>query len=135
MEIQLITHGTLGLISDVTPPKSFPMRGLRARQFAGKPHHPDGRNGTCLPAHWGAGPQHVACVMWATPLMWCLALTTRVRLRPARTITTAAVADVTERQAIISAMNTSMLAELLPLDLMRVGALSAISSFPPLRSW
>jgi 2-octaprenyl-6-methoxyphenol hydroxylase len=30
-------------------------------------------------------------------------------------------------------MNSSMLAEFIPLDLMRVGALSAISAFPPLR--
>ncbi len=44
-------------------------------------------------------------------------------------------ADVTERQAIISAMNTSMLAEFLPLDLMRVGALSPFRLFHRSGSW
>ena len=33
-EIQIETHGELGLISNLGPRKSFPMKGLTARQFA-----------------------------------------------------------------------------------------------------
>ena len=33
-EIQIETHGELGLISKLGPRKSFPMKGLTARQFA-----------------------------------------------------------------------------------------------------
>ncbi len=60
MEIQIITRGTLGLISNVTPPNSFPMRGLRARQFAANRNDPHRRDGTRLPACRSPGPQYVA---------------------------------------------------------------------------
>ena len=132
MEIQLITRGTLGLISDVTPPKSFPMRGLRAREFAANRTILTGETAHAFPP---VGAQGLNMSLRDVGHAVDLVLGYDDAGSPAAMADYHArrSADVTERQAIISAMNTSMLAELLPLDLMRVGALSAISSFPPLR--
>ena len=132
MEIQLITRGTLGLISDVRPAKAFPMRGLRARQFAANRTILTGETAHAFPPVGAQGLNmslrdvgHAIDVVLGFDDAGSLAAMTEYHRRRS--------ADVTERQAIISAMNTSMLAELLPLDLLRVGALSAISAFPPLR--
>lgn len=132
MEIQLITHGTLGLISGVTPPKAFPMRGLRARQFAANRTMLTGETAHAFPPVGAQGLNmslrdvgHAVDVILAHDDAGAPAAMADYHNRRSR--------DITERQAIISAMNTSMLAEFLPLDLMRVGALSAISAFPPLR--
>ena len=132
MEIQLVTRGTLGLISGVTPPKAFPMRGLRARQFAANRTMLTGETAHAFPPVGAQGLNmslrdvgHAIDVVLGHDDAGSGAAMTEYHARRSR--------DVTERQAIISAMNTSMLAEFLPLDLMRVGALSAISAFPPLR--
>ncbi|MFT3672076.1 FAD-dependent monooxygenase [Aestuariivirga sp.] len=132
MEIQLITRGTLGLISDVTPPKSFPMRGLRARQFAANRTILTGETAHAFPPVGAQGLNmslrdvgHAIDVVLGHDDAGSPAAMADYHDRRS--------ADVTERQAIITVMNTSMLAEFLPLDLMRVGALSAISAFPPLR--
>ncbi len=132
MEIQLITRGTLGLISGVVPPKAFPMRGLRARQFAAKRTILTGETAHAFPPVGAQGLNmslrdvgHAVDVVLAHDDAGSPQAMADYHGRRTR--------DVTERQALISAMNTSMLAEFLPLDLMRVGALSAISAFPPLR--
>jgi 2-octaprenyl-6-methoxyphenol hydroxylase len=132
MEIQIITRGTLGLISNVTPPKAFQMRGLRARQFAANRTILTGETAHAFPPIGAQGLNmslrdvgHAVDVVLGHDDAGAPAAMADYHDRRS--------ADVTERQAIISAMNTSMLAEFLPLDLMRVGALSAISAFPPLR--
>jgi 2-octaprenyl-6-methoxyphenol hydroxylase len=132
MEIQIATRGTLGLISNVSPPKAFPMRGLRARSFAANRTMLTGETAHAFPPVGAQGLNmslrdvgHAVDVVLGHDDAGSSAAMADYHARRSR--------DVTERQAIISAMNTSMLAEFLPLDLMRVGALSAISSFPPLR--
>ncbi len=132
MEIQIATRGTLGLISNVAPPKAFPMRGLRARSFAANRTMLTGETAHAFPPVGAQGLNmslrdvgHAVDVVLGHDDAGSPAAMADYHARRSR--------DVTERQAIISAMNTSMLAEFLPLDLMRVGALSAISSFPPLR--
>jgi len=132
MEIQIVTRGTLGLISNVTPAKAFPMRGLRARQFANNRTILTGETAHAFPPVGAQGLNmslrdvgHAIDVILMHDDAGSPAAMVEYHNRRSR--------DVTERQAIISAMNTSMLAEFLPLDLMRVGALSAISAFPPLR--
>jgi 2-octaprenyl-6-methoxyphenol hydroxylase len=132
MEIQIATRGTLGLISNVSPPKAFPMRGLRARSFAANRTILTGETAHAFPPVGAQGLNmslrdvgHAVDVVLGHDDAGSSAAMADYHARRSR--------DVTERQAIISAMNTSMLAEFLPLDLMRVGALSAISSFPPLR--
>lgn len=132
MEIQIVTRGTLGLISNVSPPKAFPMRGLRARSFAANRTLLTGETAHAFPPVGAQGLNmslrdvgHAVDVVLGHDDAGSPAAMADYHGRRSR--------DVTERQAIISAMNTSMLAEFLPLDLMRVGALSAISAFPPLR--
>ena len=133
MEIQLLTHGTLGLISRVTPPKTFAMKGLRARHFAANRTLLAGESAHAFPPIGAQGLNmslrdvgHAVDVILGHDDGGDAAACENYHQRRSR--------DVTERQALISTMNTSLLAEFLPLDLMRVGALSLISSFPPLRS-
>lgn len=133
MEIQLLTHGALGLISGVSPPRAFPMRGLRARQFAANRTLLTGETAHAFPPIGAQGLNmslrdvgHAVDVVLGFDDAGSPAACTDYHLRRNR--------DVTERQALISVMNTSLLAEYLPLDLMRVGALSLISAFPPLRA-
>ncbi len=133
MEIQLLTHGTLGLISAVTPPKIFPMRGLRAQRFAANRTILTGETAHAFPPVGAQGLNmslrdigHAVDVVLGHDDAGGPAAMEDYHHRRNR--------DVTERQAIISAMNVSMLAEFLPLDVMRVGALSLIAAFPPLRN-
>jgi 2-octaprenyl-6-methoxyphenol hydroxylase len=132
-EIQLATHGVLGLISAVTPPKVFPMRGLKARHFAGARTLLVGETAHAFPPIGAQGLNlsmrdvgHAVDVIVGADDAGDAAVLEAYHNRRFR--------DVMERQAIITAMNTSMLSEFLPLDLMRVGALSTIAAFPPLRA-
>ncbi len=132
-EIQLVTRGSLGLISGVTPPKTFPMRGLKAKQFAGARTLLVGEAAHAFPPIGAQGlnlsmrdiGHALDCILGSDDAGDTSVLEGYHQQRSR---------DVFERHAVISAMNTSMLAEFLPLDVMRVGALSLISSFPPLRS-
>ena len=131
-EIQIATHGELGLISAIGPRKAFPMKGLTARQFA--------RNRTILVGE----AAHVVPPIGAQGLNMSLrdaghAVDVLLGHKDAgaddvmEQYHAARAADVLQRQAAITMLNRSLLAEFLPLDIMRVGALSAIASFPPLR--
>jgi 2-octaprenyl-6-methoxyphenol hydroxylase len=131
-EIQLVTHGSLGLISSVVPPRVFPMRGLKARRFAAERTLLIGETAHAFPPIGAQGLNMsmrdvgfaVDAILGAEDAGHGSVLDTYHNSRSR---------DVFERQTIITAMNTSMLVEFLPLHLMRVGALSAISAFPPLR--
>jgi 2-octaprenyl-6-methoxyphenol hydroxylase len=132
-EIQLATHGALGLVSQVSPPRVFPMRGVKARHFAGGRTLLVGEAAHTFPPIGAQGLNmsfrdvgHALDVVLGADDMGADSVLEAYHNTRAR--------DVFERQAVILAMNTSLLAEFLPLDLMRVGALSAISAFPPLRS-
>ncbi|MCA0434090.1 MAG: FAD-dependent monooxygenase [Proteobacteria bacterium] len=132
-EIQLGTHGELGLVSDVTPPRSFAMRGLTARRFAasrtmlvGEAAHafpPIGAQGLNMSLR-DAG--HVADVVMGHDDPGSEAALGDYHGRR--------VIDVNERQAAISLVNKSLIADLLPLHLLRAGGLSLIAAFPPLRN-
>ena len=132
VEIQLATRGSLGLISHVAPARSFPMRGLKARTFSGERTMLVGEAGHAFPPIGAQGLNmslrdagHVADVVLNHDDAGSPAAAADYHgLR---------VLDVNERQAAITLVNKSLLADLLPLHLLRVGALSMISAFPPLR--
>jgi 2-octaprenyl-6-methoxyphenol hydroxylase len=131
-EIQIETHGELGLISKLGPRRSFPMKGLTARQFAkdrviliGEAAHvvpPIGAQGLNMSlrdaalatdlilASGNAGPDSLMAEYNA--------------LRRA---------EVLPRQQLIDLMNKSLLLGLLPLDAARVLSLSALHYFGPLK--
>jgi 2-octaprenyl-6-methoxyphenol hydroxylase len=132
-EIQLASHGVLGLISGVEPTRSFPMRTLQAREFAAKRTLLVGEAAHAFPPVGAQGLNmslrdagHVADAIGlaedaGSDSVFAASDQSR-RL------------DVSSRRSLVSLVNTSMLADFLPLDLMRVGALSAIAAFPPLRA-
>lgn len=133
MEIQLATHGSLGLISAPTPPKVIPMRGLKARRFAAARTLLVGETAHAFPPIGAQGLNmsmrdvgHAVDAILGADDAGDSSVLEAYHNRRNR--------DVTERQAIITLMNTSMLAEFLPLDLLRVGGLSAIAAFPPLKT-
>jgi 2-octaprenyl-6-methoxyphenol hydroxylase len=132
MEIQLATHGSLGLISNVEAARAFPMRSLQARRFSGQRTMLIGEAAHAFPPIGAQGLNmslrdagHVADAVLAHEDPGSAAALEQYHARR--------VIDVTERQAAITLMNRSLLADLLPLHLMRAGALSLIAAFPPLR--
>jgi 2-octaprenyl-6-methoxyphenol hydroxylase len=132
-DIQLMCHGSLGLVSDVATPHSFVMRGVKAEQFAagrtflvGEAAHvfpPVGAQGLNMSlrdaghlvdvvlAHQDAGNND--------------ALKKYDQLRRL---------DVLPRQTAITVMNRSLLSDLLPPHLARAAGLAAVAMVPPLRA-
>jgi 2-octaprenyl-6-methoxyphenol hydroxylase len=133
-EIQLESHGELGLISDVFPPHVFAMRGVKARRFAanrtflvGEAAHvfpPIGAQGLNMSLR-DAG--HLVDVVLAHPDPGSDAAMAEYETlrRP----------DVLPRQAAISMMNRSLLADMLPPHLARAAGLAAVALVPPLRKF
>ncbi len=58
-EIQIETHGSLGLIKDIGARKAFPMKGLTARQFAKDRDYSGRRSGSCCAPYRSARLEHV----------------------------------------------------------------------------
>jgi 2-octaprenyl-6-methoxyphenol hydroxylase len=131
-EMQLMNHGMLGLISDVQPPHSFPMRGVKAEKFAaartflvGEAAHvfpPVGAQGLNMSLR-DAG-HLVDVVLRHVDAGSDLAMLAYENLRRG---------DVVPRQAAISMMNRSLLADMLPPHLARAAGLAAVAFIPPLR--
>ena len=131
-EIQIETHGELGLVSNLGPRKSFPMKGLTARQFA--------KDRVILIGE----AAHVVPPIGAQGLNMSLrdaALAADLILAGKHAGTDNVIAefnamrraDVLPRQQLIDFMNKSLLLGFLPLEGARALSLAALQYFGPLR--
>lgn len=136
-EIQLASHGELGLISDAAPCHAFPMRGLTADHFAknrvyliGETAHvvpPIGAQGLNMSLRDAAFAAELAgdALQWGDDPGEDKLLS---RYDSARR------ADVLPRQTIIDLMNRSLLSDLLPLDFARALGIGIAGHVPFIRS-
>ncbi len=133
-EIQLQNHGTLGLISDVSTPHSFPMRGMRAERFAARRTYLVGEAAHVFPPVGAQGlnmslrdaGHMVDVVLGHDDAGSDIAMQTYNALRRF---------DVWPRQMAISLMNRSLLSDILPPHLARAAGLAAVAMVPPLRQF
>jgi 2-octaprenyl-6-methoxyphenol hydroxylase len=133
-DIQLMGHGTLGLVSDVKPPHSFPMMGVKAETFAANRCFLVGEAAHVFPPVGAQGLNmsmrdvgHLLDVVLAnTDAGGSAAINAYQALRRG---------DVGPRQAAISVMNKSLLADMVPPHLARVAGLAAVATLPPLRNF
>lgn len=131
-EIQIETHGELGLISNLGPRKSFPMKGLTARRFAkdrmiliGEAAHvvpPIGAQGLNMSLRDAA---LAADLILAAKDAGSESVITEYNL--------ARRAEVLPRQQLIDLMNKSLLLGLLPLEGARAASLAALHYISPLK--
>jgi 2-octaprenyl-6-methoxyphenol hydroxylase len=133
-DIQLQSHGALGLISDVQPPHTFPMHGMVAQQFAkrrvylvGEAAHafpPIGAQGLNMSLR-DAGHLVDTVLAHADPGHE-LAMKDYDALRQP---------DIKPRQMAISVMNRTLISDMLPPHLARSFGLAAVAGFAPLRTF
>lgn len=131
-EIQIETHGELGLISNLGPRKSFPMKGLTARQFAKDRVFLIGEAAHVVPP---IGAQGLNMSLRDAALATDLILASKdagsdgvmAEYNAARR------AEVLPRQQLIDLMNKSLLLGLLPLEGARALSLSALHYIGPLK--
>jgi len=131
-EIQIETHGELGLISNLGPRKSFPMKGLTARQFAkdrviliGEAAHvvpPIGAQGLNMSLRDAALAADLILASKDAGSDGVMAEYNALRR-----------AEVLPRQQLIDLMNKSLLLGLLPLEGARALSLSALHYVGPLK--
>ncbi|MBL8905553.1 MAG: FAD-dependent monooxygenase, partial [Rhizobiales bacterium] len=131
-EIQLATHGELGLISDIGPRRLFPMRGLKARDLGaarlmliGEAAHvvpPIGAQGLNMSFRDAAEAYDIIIKFRDPGAPEAISAYTAARL-----------ADIVPRQTAIDLMNRSLLADAALIGGARAAALAAIGGFGPLR--
>jgi 2-octaprenyl-6-methoxyphenol hydroxylase len=132
-DIQLMNHGTLGLISNVASPQSFDMRGVKAERFAAKRTYLVGEAAHVFPPVGAQGLNmslrdagHLVDVV--------LAHEDAGTAQAMQRYDTLRRGDVLPRQTAISIMNHSLLADVLPPHLARAAGLAAVAKIAPLRS-
>jgi 2-octaprenyl-6-methoxyphenol hydroxylase len=131
-EIQIETHGELGLISNLGPRKSFPMKGLTASQFAkdrmiliGEAAHvvpPIGAQGLNMSLRDAALAADLILASGSAGSDNVITQYNALRR-----------AEVLPRQQLIDLMNKSLLLGLLPLEGTRALSLAALHYFAPLK--
>jgi 2-octaprenyl-6-methoxyphenol hydroxylase len=131
-EIQLQNHGTLGLVTDVRSPHSFPMRGVKANCFAAQRTFLVGEAAHVFPPVGAQGLNmsfrdagHVVDVV--------LAHDDAGGDKATQVYDTLRRPDVNPRQTAITLMNSSLLSDLVPPHLARAAGLAAVAMLPPLR--
>ena len=131
-EIQIETHGELGLISNPGTRKSFPMKGLTARQFAKDRIILIGEAAHVVPP---IGAQGLNMSLRDAALAADLILANKDAGSDSvmAEYNAARRAEVLPRQHLIDLMNKSLLFGLLPLEGVRALSLSALHYFGPLR--
>lgn len=131
-EIQIETHGELGLISNLGPRKSFPMKGLTARQFAKDRVMLIGEAAHVVPP---IGAQGLNMSLRDAALAADLILASKDAGSDSLMAEYNALrrAEVLPRQQLIDLMNKSLLLGLLPLEGARALSLSALHYVGPLK--
>ena len=131
-EIQIETHGELGLISNLGPRKSFPMKGLTARQFAKDRVILIGEAAHVVPP---IGAQGLNMSLRDAALAADLILAGKDAGSDGIMEEYNALrrAEVLPRQQLIDLMNKSLLLGLLPLEGARALSLSALHYVGPLK--
>lgn len=135
-EIQVLSHGELGLVSDIGPRRAFPMSGARAAAFArnrvmliGEAAHivpPIGAQG--LNMSFRDADDAITLATLARNKgedIGAAKLLSEYDMRRQR--------DVRPRQTVIDLMNRSLLSAYLPLEAGRAAGLATLASFGPLR--
>ncbi len=135
-EIQALSHGELGLVSDIGPRQSFPMSGARAETFAKDRVMLIGETAHVVPPIGAQGLN-----MSLRDAQDAVALISAAR-DSGRDFGSSKVLsdydhrrklDVRPRQAVIDLMNRSLLSGYLPMEAGRAAGLAALASFGPLR--
>lgn len=131
-EIQIETHGELGLVSKLGPRKSFPMKGLTARQFAKGRVMLIGEAAHVVPP---IGAQGLNMSLRDAALAADLILASKDSGSESLMAEYNALrrAEVLPRQQLIDLMNKSLLLGLLPLEGARALSLSALHYVGPLK--
>jgi 2-octaprenyl-6-methoxyphenol hydroxylase len=131
-EIQIETHGELGRISDIGPRKSFPMRGLTARQFAKDRVILIGEAAHVVPP---IGAQGLNMSLRDAALAADLIIASKDAGSASLMVEYNALrrAEVLPRQQLIDLMNKSLLLGFFPLEAARAAGLSALHYFGPLK--
>ena len=131
-EIQIETHGELGLISNLGPRKSFPMKGLTARQFAKDRVILIGEAAHVVPP---IGAQGLNMSLRDAALAADLILASKDAGSDSLMAEYNALrrAEVLPRQQLIDLMNKSLFLGLLPLEGARALSLSALHYLGPLK--
>ena len=131
-EIQIETHGELGLISNLGPRKSFPMKGLTARQFARERVILIGEAAHVVPP---IGAQGLNMSLRDAALAADLILASKDAGSGGvmADYNAARRAEVLPRQQLIDLMNKSLLLGLLPLEGARALSLSTLHYVGPLK--
>ncbi|MGE0004760.1 MAG: FAD-dependent monooxygenase [Parvibaculaceae bacterium] len=135
-EIQAMSHGELGLVSDIGPRQAFPMSGARAESFARDRVMLIGEAAHIVPPIGAQGLN-----MSFRDAHDAVALTAAARDRGEDFGSDEVLSDydarrqrdVRPRQAVIDLMNRSLLSGYLPLDAGRAAGLAALAAFGPLR--
>ena len=131
-EIQIETHGGLGLISAVGPRKSFPMKGLTARRFAANRVILIGEAAHVVPP---IGAQGLNMSLRDAALAADLILASKDAGNESLMLEYDALRrrEVLPRQQVIDLMNKSLLLGLLPLEGARALGLAALHYIGPLK--
>jgi 2-octaprenyl-6-methoxyphenol hydroxylase len=131
-EIQIESHGELGLISNLGPRKSFPMKGLTARQFAKDRVILIGEAAHVVPP---IGAQGLNMSLRDAALAAALILASKDAGSDGVMAEYNATrrAEVLPRQELIDLMNKSLLLGLLPLEGARALSLAALHYVGPLK--
>ena len=131
-EIQIETHGELGLISNLGTRKSFPMKGLTARQFAKDRVILIGEAAHVVPP---IGAQGLNMSLRDAALAADLILASKDAGSDSLMVEYNALrrAEVRPRQQLIDLMNKSLLLGFLPLEAGRAASLSALHYLGPLK--
>ena len=131
-EIQIETHGELGLISNLGPRKSFPMKGLTARQFAKNRVILIGEAAHVVPP---IGAQGLNMSLRDAALVADLILAGKDAGSDGVMAEYNAMrrAEVLPRQQLIDLMNKSLLLGLLPMEGARAASLAALHYIAPLK--
>ncbi len=135
-EIQALSHGELGLISEIGPRRAFPMSGARASSFARNRVMLIGEAAHTVPP---IGAQGLNMSFRDADDAIVLAAAARDRAEDfgaAKLLTDYDLKrqrDVRPRQTVIDLMNRSLLSAYLPLEAGRAASLATLASFGPLR--
>jgi 2-octaprenyl-6-methoxyphenol hydroxylase len=131
-EIQIETHGELGLVTDPGARKSFPMKGLTARQFAKNRVVLIGEAAHVVPP---IGAQGLNMSLRDAALAADLILASKDAGSDSLMVEYNALrrGEVLPRQQFIDLMNKSLLLGLLPLESARALSLAALHYFGPLK--